>query len=384
MKIVYCLNSISHIGGIAVVTIVKANALAEIEGNEVWVCVSDYKANELSSRLSPKVRLADLGIKYYADDWRSRWHVLKGIVVKRREHKKRLEKVLNEINPDIVVSVGQSEKYMIPQIKGRWATVREMHYPSDYRKYIAGSFRDRIGAKISDLYDFGWKIKRYDRIVLLTDEDRVKNWGSSDKVSVIANPLTFARPSISTCTGKRIISVGRLEREKNYAALIRAFAIVAERHPDWTLEIYGDGAERAMLQQLIECKGLENKVFLQKPELTIAERLSESSIFALTSLFEGFGLVLIEAMSCGLPVVSYDCPCGPKDIVTDGVDGFLVGMGNEKMVAERICALIENPERRAAMGEAAVKKTENYRLDRIIPLWMNLFESLAAEKRNRC
>lgn len=384
MKIVYCLNSISHMGGIAVVTIVKANALADIDGNEVWVCVSDYEANELSSRLSPKVKLIDLDIDYYADDWKSRWHVWKGIVVKRREHKRRLRKVLNEINPDIVVSVGQSEKYMISSIKGRWASIRELHYLTDYRRYVSTGLWGRISSIASDIYDFKWKIKGYDRIVLLTDEDRRRNWPKADNVTVIPNPLTLSPRAVSSLEQKRIISAGRLEAQKNYASLIRAFVAVSERHPDWTLEIYGDGSQRAMLQRLIDDSGLSGKAFLRMPVLSIDEKMAEASCFVLTSRFEGFVLVLMEAMSCGLPVVSYDCPCSPKEIVTDGVDGFLVETGNEEMLAERICTLIENPERRAAMGMAAVKKSGNYRLDRIIPLWMKLFESLAAEKRNRC
>lgn len=384
MKIVYCLNSISHVGGIAVVTITKANALADIEGNEVFVCVSDYKANELSARLSPKVRLTDLEIDYYADDWKSRWNVWKGIIVKRREHKRRLRKVLEDINPDIVISVGQSEKYMIPQIKGRWVSIRELHYMTDYRRYVSTGLWGKIYSKICDAYDFRWKIKGYDHIVLLTDEDRQKNWPDAVNVSAIPNPLTFSHPTVSSVDSKRIISVGRLEPEKNYASLIRAFAAVSERHPDWTLEIYGDGSQRAVLQQLTEASGLSDRVFLRKPVLSIGDKMAEASCFVLTSRFEGFGLVLIEAMSCGLPVVSYDCPCGPKDIITDGADGFLVPAGDEAMLAARICELIENPALRAEMGAAALRTSANYRIDRIVPLWMNLFARLLDQKRNGC
>lgn len=116
----------------------------------------------------------------------------------------------------------------------------------------------------------------------------------------------------------------------------------------------------------------------------VQEKMCDSSIFVLSSRFEGLPLVMLEAMSCGLPVVSYDCPCGPKDIITDGVDGFLVPTDDEQMLAEKICYLIENPNIRTQMGTAALKKSENYHIDKIIPMWMSLFERLIAEKRNKC
>ena len=128
MKIVYCLNSIRYLGGIQRVTVVKANALADLENNEVYIVVTDNKNGIITEPLSSKVHLIDLDINYYEDDYKSRWNVLKGIFIKRREHKKRLASVLNEIQPDIVISVGQSEKNMIPSIKGQWKTIREFHY----------------------------------------------------------------------------------------------------------------------------------------------------------------------------------------------------------------------------------------------------------------
>ena len=384
VKIVYCLNSISHLGGIAVVTIAKANALADIEGNEVYVCVSDYEQNAWSAKLSAKVHLIDLDIDYYADDWKSRWHVWKGIVVKRCAHRKKLEGVLLDIRPDIAVSVGQCEKYMLPRFKGNWVNVRELHYSSDYRQYAAKGLVGKMFSKVCDLYDFGWKMKAYDHIVLLTEEDRERNWRNAGNVSVIANPLTFTDAVRSSTTNKKIISAGRLEQQKNYASLIRAFGRTAEKHPDWTLEIYGDGSQKRELHRMIEEMNLQEKVLLRKPVPAIAEKMSEAACFVLSSLFEGFGLVIIEAMACGLPVVSYDCPCGPKDIISDGVDGFLVPAGDERELADKMNDLIEHPEKRRDMGRAALDKAENYKIEKIIPMWTALFEKLVKEKHPAC
>ena len=171
MRITYCLNSISCVGGIEIVTIVKANALADIIGNEVFIVVTDCSNCENNiSLLSPKVKLIDLSINYYADDWKSQWHVLKGIFIKRRLHKKRLAKTLYEIQPDVAISVGQSEKYMLSEIKGNWVTIRELHYGKDFRR-LAASSRSiiyKISAKLSDIYDYCYKIGQYDQVVILT------------------------------------------------------------------------------------------------------------------------------------------------------------------------------------------------------------------------
>ena len=387
MKIAYCLNSISHIGGIGKIAIIKANALSEIIGNEIFIIVTDHdmKSN-LTAQLSADVRLVNLDVNYYKDDWKSRWHVMKGIFIKRRLHKKRLAKVLNEIQPDVVISLGQAEKYMLPEIKGNWVKIREMHYPKDFRRFAASSRSVfyKISAKLSDIYDYCYKIGQYDQVVILTQEDKALNWKRTEKVSVIPNPLTFYNKNISMLDTKKVIAVGRLAAQKNFSSLIRAFRSVTDYHPDWILEIYGEGNERIILQKQITRLHLENNVYLCGNTSDVQSNICNSSIFVLSSIYEGLPLVMLEALSCGLPVVSYDCPCGPKDIITDGTDGFLVPTGDEQILAEKICYLIENPNIRTQMGTAALKKSENYHIDKIIPMWMSLFERLIAEKRNKC
>lgn len=377
MRIVYCLNSITEGGGIASVTVTKANALSDVPGNEIFICVSDHEDHSLlTKKLSSKVNLIDLNIDYYKDDWKSKLHVLKGIVIKRIKHRKRLKKHLKEINPDIVISVGLCEKYLLPKIKGSAKIIREFHSPKNYRLLLSNNKWDCIKAYIENIYDYKWKVKRYDQIVVLTEKDRALNWQDYKNVISIPNPVSFSSNKKSLLTNKKIITMGRLTKEKNQASFIRAFATVASVYPDWMLEIYGEGVLKKDLQKLIENKGLTDLIKIMGKTSNSQEVYSESSIFVLTSRFEGFGLVILEAMACGLPVVSYDCPYGPRDIVSDGVDGFLVPFGDEKNLAEKISFLIEHPEIRKKMGEAAIEKSKNYTLDKIIPLWMKLFESL--------
>lgn len=384
MRIVYCLNSIRYLGGIQRVTIAKANALADISDNEVYIIVSDNREGLIVHPLSPKVHLIDLDVNYYQDDWKSKWHVLKGIVVKRRKHKKKLAKVLHEINPDIVISVGQSEKNMIPAISGRWVKVRELHFTKNYRWFHAHSIFSKTLAIFGDLYDYFYKIRQYDRIIVLTYEDKESHWKGYKNVSVIPNPISFSDiVANNTLEGKKVIAIGRLNAQKNFSSLIRSYRIVAQKHPDWILEIYGDGEQKYDLLQLIEQFDLRKQVYLRGFTSEVQRELLNASCFVLSSTFEGFGLVITEAMSCGLPVVSYACPCGPKDIISEGVDGFLVPVNDEQGLADRICRLIENEEMRKAMGKAARLKAEQYRIEKIIPMWMDLFNQLLKEKREK-
>lgn len=376
MKIVYCLNSIRYLGGIQRVTVVKANALAEIEDNEIYIAVTDNKNGVFTEPLSPKVHLIDLDINYYEDDYKSRWNVLKGIFIKRREHKKRLASVLNEIQPDIVISVGQSEKNMIPSIKGKWKTIREFHFVKDYRLRQAKSFFDKILAWGGNWYDFNFKIKGYDHIVTLTHEDMEMNWKGWRNVSVIPNPSTFHTDKISTLNEKKIISVGRLSPQKNYASLIRAFKYVVDKHPDWTLEIYGDGPQEMELKSLIDQLNLKRHVFLRGYSSNIKEVMTNGSIYAMSSIFEGFPLVLIEAMTCGLPIVSYACPCGPKDLISNQKDGFLIELHDEVGLANKLNLIIENKDLINSMSHAAIEKAQHYTIKNIISSWMNLFKIL--------
>lgn len=380
MKIVYCLNSIRYLGGIQRVTVVKANALAEIEGNEVYIIVTDNKNGVITEPLSPKVHLIDLDINYYKDDYKSRWNVLKGIFIKRREHKKRLASVLNEIQPDIVISVGQSEKNMIPSIKGKWKTIREFHYTKDYRFNHAHSIFDKILAYWGNIYDYSFKIKKYDQIVTLTQEDKDTNWKGWENVSVIPNSSTFQTNKTSTLNAKKVISVGRLATPKNYASLIRAFKNVADKHPDWILEIYGDGPQEVELKSLITQLNLKKHVFLKGFSSNVKEVMTNASIFAMSSIFEGFPLVLIEAMTCGLPIVSYACPCGPKDIITEGEDGFLVKVNDEFELANKLNLIIEDKSLMKSMSHAAIEKVQHYTIKNIISYWMDLFHILTHDE----
>lgn len=371
MKIVYCLNSIQEIGGISKVVKLKATQLGKL-GHEVFIVVTDHdpdKFNEI-----PNYSIINLNINYYKDDWKSKYHVLKGIFIKRLKHKRRLGIFLNKIQPDIVISVGQSEKYFLPEIKGNWKTIREFHYEKGYRIRRANTFFQKLIAKLINLYDYNYKINKYDHIVLLTEEDK-KNWGR-DNISVIPNPIKLVNNNKAPLNEKKIVSVGRLVKQKNFKSLVNAFKQVVEAHPDWILNIYGEGNLKNELQAQIKSENLSNNIFLKGLSDNHNEIYGKASIFVMSSIYEGFPLVLLEAMSFGIPLISYDCPYGPGQLIKDGQNGYLVPVNDEFTLAKKICDLIEDYNRRKEMGRMSYIKAQKFNQENVCDQWINLFKKL--------
>ena len=378
MKIVYCINSIRLLGGIERVTVVKANALAEVPGNEVYIAVLTDKKGCYTEMPSPKVKVVDLDAEFFPNGSpRSRiayvWQSLKYA----KAYQRKLSAFLHELNPDVVVSVGHAEFYLLPKISGPWKLVRELHMTANYRITLSkgeSAFR-HLTAWYGTIKDKLYYPK-YHKVVTLTEWDKTENWSKARHVVVMPNPVSFRSASTSDLSHKRIISIGRLTETKCYDMLIRSFTMVHRRHPDWTLLIVGEGEQRASLQHLIDELQLSRCVHLPGRSSNVEKALLESSIFALSSKIEGFGLVILEAMECGLPVVACDCRHGPREIITDGHNGYLVPVGDAKTFAERLCTLIENQPLRRQMGKHAKETVQHYYPEALTQRWMNLFNEL--------
>ena len=214
-------------------------------------------------------------------------------------------------------------------------------------------------------------------VVALTNGD-ASNWRKrNSNVCVIPNLVHLNNTGYySTCEAKTVIYVGRFSKQKDIGSLLKIWAIVYQRHPEWNLQIFGGfGDEQERL--LSEIRMMNANIYVNQPVKGIFEKYSESSILLLTSCYEPFGLVLPEAMSCGLPVVVFDCPYGPADIITDGVDGFLIKNKNIEEFADKVCMLIEDEELRRRLGKAGVLSSQRYRADNVMPQWKNLFNQLS-------
>jgi glycosyltransferase involved in cell wall biosynthesis len=217
---------------------------------------------------------------------------------------------------------------------------------------------------------------RLDALVVLTADDERDYAGVASRVRRIPNALPELGGGVSSLDSPVVVAAGRLNGQKGFDLLIRAWASVVSEQPSWKLRIYGSGPLRAELEGLIDSLGLGSSVSLMGATRDMGGALASGSVFALSSRFEGFGMVLVEAMSKGLPVVSFDCPRGPAEIVSDGVDGVLVPAEDVAGLAAGLVSLMESPERRRAFGEAALLKSRRYSLSTVGEQWDELLLEL--------
>ena len=376
MKIVYCTPSLYIAGGIERVLTTKMNYLSDKAGYEVWVILTDGKGKNPYFPLSDKIHIVNLDLNF-----EELWSLgfLKKIFVylkKQRIYKKKLKEALYEIRPDITVSTLRREINFITAIKDGSRKVGEMHVNrANYRNFEANDTN-----ALKKIFERIWmkslvgKLKKLDQFVVLTDEDR-RNWHELDNVTTIPNPLNVFPTIESNQSARKVIAAGRYCYQKGFDLLLRAWAIVNEKHKDWHLDIYGAG-KNVEYKNLVNTLNICQNVGINPPTDNIYAKYADASIFVFSSRFEGFGMALLEAMATKLAVVSFACPCGPKDIISDGNDGVLVTNEDIQELADKICYLIENEEERKSMAENAKLKAMQYSVDNIMHRWIRLFESL--------
>lgn len=377
MKIAYCIPSLYYPSGMERVLTLKANYFAEHFGYDIHIILTDGKDKQPYYELHPSVTLHQLDINYdelYGFPLHKR---ITGYLSKQRLFKKRLNQCLCELRPDITISLLRRDINFINDVKDGSIKLGEIHFnKSNYRTFSD----NRLPAFIQRTVKQYWRwqlvrqLRKLKRFIVLSHEDAAE-WTELNNVNVIHNPLPFLPERQSDNSQKQVIAVGRYMPQKGFDRLIPAWAIVSKRHPDWILRIYGDGM-RQQLQQQIDSFGISSTCILEHSTPNIMDKYCESSIFVLSSRFEGFGMVIIEAMACGVPPVSFTCPCGPRDIISDGKDGLLVENGDIEGMAEKICYLIENDDIRKKMGKQARLDVDRFKIEHIAQQWKKLFEEL--------
>ena len=381
MKIVYCIQSTHNSGGMERVLTRKVNYLAQA-GHEVSIITFDQQGRKPFFELHPKINCYDLSIPY-------KQHQKPGLLNRlalyarlprlRRLHRSRLEQLLLKLRADIVVSMLNEEAYFLPSMQDGSKKVLEFHF-SQY------SGLQDLRKGIWRLID-GWRKKKeerlarsFDRFIVLTHEDATL-WGSLPNLRVIPNPLPFYSDSPSDCSAHQLLAMGRYDEQKHFDLLIDLWAQLAPEYPDWRLVIAGDGKLRPELTAQVERLGLKS-VELMRPTHQVQELYRASSIYTMTSRYEGLPMVLIEAQQMGLPIVSFACPCGPRDVITDGVDGYLLEVGDHEGFIQALHRLIDSEAERQRMGAAARIASERYDLEHIMKSWLALFDELVHSKQS--
>lgn len=379
LKIVYCTPALYMAGGVERVLTLKANYMTDVLGYDITIILTEGKDKPLFYPLSRKIKVINLDIDFEALWTCSFFKKIFVYLQKQRIFKKRLTEELIRLKADITVSLLRREINFINDIQDGSRKIGELHVNrANYRNFEAGDTNivKRLFARYW-MHNLVSHLKRLDRFVVLTEEDK-SSWTELSNVEVIPDPLAFDIDQVSPLANKRVIAVGRYVYQKGFDLLLHAWKLIEQQHPDWELAIYGMG-ERTPYEQLIDKLQIDrNRCHLNGSTPDIKAEYLNSSLFVFSSRFEGFGMVLIEAMACGLPVVSFDCPCGPKDIVRHNEDGLLVPSGNIDALAEAMHQMMLDDSLRQQMAKVAVKNVQRYKLNEVCQHWQKIFERIAS------
>lgn len=248
------------------------------------------------------------------------------------------------------------------------------------KKHINGKI---IASEHGDYYYFGkvWRYarkklyNRLDKVIVLTEKDKIMYEDFLNNTEVIPNSLPFETDKKSNLDSKKILSVGRLEEEKGFEYIIESFSKISERYPQWKLEIVGEGSQKEKLLNRVKELKLEERIYLSNFTDNIIEKYLDSSIYTLTSRTEAFPLVILEAMECGVPCISFDL-AGPKEMINNNIDGIIVKQYDIDELANQLENMIIDEEKRKLFGKNAKENIQKYSIANIGVKWKILFEDI--------
>lgn len=381
LKVAYFLESLVAYGGVERVLTDKANYLAIYFDYDVYIitCAQNPKQQN-AFLLHESVEQVNLDVPYYEQ---YHYGYPKRLLVKRRIEKlirQRLSEAIKIIDPDILIGVTHFEANLVSTIPCRAKKVIESHEARPFTMSGMSQYRNILSSIYMKFYRQVYLRtieRRADVVVSLTEGD-AHEWRKARRVEVIPNFSLMPIGEYSNCDTKRIIAAGRLSWEKGYDRLIAVWEIVSRKHPDWHLDIFGNGNLQESLEGTINRTDLQN-VTIHPPVKDIGHEYANSSVCVLTSYFEGFALVLLESLRHGLPCIAFDCKFGPRSIIDDGACGYLVEDGNIELFAEKLCNLIESENRRMQFSLVAVEHARKFDVYGTMTKWKTLFENLVQQ-----
>ena len=376
-----CTPAIYSAGGVERVVTVKANLFTELLGYDVTVIVTEGVGRDSFFPLSEKVNVINLQLGF-EELWKVSFLKKAFLYMKKqRQYKKMLSGELIKLRPDFTITTLRREINFLTKICDGSMKIGELHVNrANYRNFNVSNRNS-----VKKLFTRWWSrslldhLRSLNKMVLLTDA-AMNDWPELENKIKIPDPLPFRIDEQSSLSYKRIVSIGRYDYDKGNDLLLCVWAIVEKQMSEWEIDVFGNGnidAYNLRIQQL----GLDSsRCHLHGPTKDVKKEYLNSSIFVLPSRFEGFGLVLIEAMACGVPVIAFDCENGPRSIITDGVDGFLIPPFDIDAYAEKMLLLMQNESLRKQMGDNARKSASQYDIEIIGKQWKQLFDELMLNK----
>lgn len=350
-------------GGIERIWINKMNYLSEDTDYKIYLVTNCQENFKPVFSLSNKVKHIDLEIcKYHVYHYpmllRPILKAWKNILFYFR-----LQKTINQINPDYIV-IDSTHDPMIFRVSHHAKIIAESHTAKSFIHY-----------EKDDASQMFTRFEKYADIVVSLTQGEAKEWNKAKRTVVIPDFIESSpSPLFPRQESKRVISSGRLVLQKRQEDLIKAWGKVSVKHPDWKLDIYGKGERFQELQAIIQTTGLQNCIHILPPTNQFLTELGKCDFFVMSSLYEGFSLVIAEAMMAGTPCISYDCPYGPSDLIDNRQNGLLVPSGNTEKLSDAINWMIEHPNQRTKMGEQAYNSIQKYTASCVIPKWKELFD----------
>lgn len=373
MKIVYCIHSTCNSGGMERVLANKVNYLAKLEDYEVLIVTTEQKGRPHFYDMPANVECIDLGINY--SDTLNQNILLKifNSVKKYYRHKLKLRKKLFDLKADVVISMFTNDVGFLYKINDGSKKIVEIHFCREFRLLAERKGILRL-IDIYKTYQNDKIVRKYDSFVVLTNEDKL-SWKNSKNITVIYNSFPAGEVAVSTLKRKNVLSIGRCSHQKNFELLIDLWKEISSLHSDWNLKIIGSGDFSQVIDK-IEKYSLTKNVAILPPTDSINEYYQQSSIYLMTSRYEGLPMVLIESQNFGLPIVSFNCKCGPNEIINNDLDGYLIEKNDNKNFINKVSQLIENEEKRIDFGKQAKINSVKFSEEEIMKQWVVLFEKV--------
>lgn len=387
IKLIYLIPSLVNSGGMERVLTDKVNYLIKSGNYSIAILTTDMKATESPFyELDVNIKLINLEIFF-----ESIFNL--PLLEKRKESKillemyeRKLSKYILDNQVDICISMGAKELEFFSKLDVPVVKIFESHFNPTVRSSFIVSHKGsslfwRILGRYRD-WQYLQQTKNLDQVVVLTKNAQIEWKKTHNNVCLINNPSPFETISdkIDFKEYKRAIAIGRLEDQKGFDLLIESWRNVYYKYPNWKLDIFGEGSKKDLLQKKINENKLDQVITLKGVTRNVQQELLTSDFYVMSSRYEGLPMVLLESISNGLPIVSFDCPTGPAEIIENNDCGILVLNGNIKDLSEKIISMIENVDVRKKMSTIAIEKSKKYSIELIMRQWEQLFTEMVSNK----